>query len=235
MGAARHHRPRPHPRRLVAGAVQRRDRHRPFRAARRRPRHAQGQRSADAPDGAATFRALCERAGQPSPTPTGPGPRAADSTCTSPPRTACGCPTPPEPSAQLVDTRAWGGYVVAAGSTTPAGRVRGPVRPRGGPAARLAAEHPDYPPPSASTGRPQCAVAGQSRRTRTPRSQPRRRTSPRRQEARATRRCSGPHALWDGSSRGATSPGTWSSRLFRRQARRPDSPRPSAAPPSAAP
>ncbi|MFD5569654.1 bifunctional DNA primase/polymerase [Streptomyces cadmiisoli] len=73
--------------------------------------------STDAPCGAATFRALCERSGQPVPR-------------TRTVRTASGGNhlyfTPPPAVrlhntagtlAPLVDTRAWGGYVVAAGST----------------------------------------------------------------------------------------------------------------------
>ncbi|SMQ17476.1 Bifunctional DNA primase/polymerase, N-terminal [Streptomyces sp. Ag82_O1-12] len=73
--------------------------------------------NADAPDGAATFEALCERTGQPVPR-------------TRTVRTASGGHhlyfTAPAPVrlhntagtlAPLVDTRAWGGYVVAAGST----------------------------------------------------------------------------------------------------------------------
>ncbi|MFF3927082.1 bifunctional DNA primase/polymerase [Streptomyces hirsutus] len=77
--------------------------------------------SSDAPCGAATFAALCERAGQAVPTtrrirtPSGgehlyftapDGVRLANTAGTV---------------AASVDTRAWGGYVVAAGSTTPAG------------------------------------------------------------------------------------------------------------------
>ncbi|MEV7994893.1 bifunctional DNA primase/polymerase [Streptomyces sp. NPDC086077] len=75
----------------------------------------------DAPCGAATFEALCERTGQPVPT-------------TYRTRTASGGEhlffTAPAGArlantagslAPLVDTRAWGGYVVAAGSTTPTG------------------------------------------------------------------------------------------------------------------
>jgi hypothetical protein len=77
--------------------------------------------SSDAPDGAATFGALCERAGHAVPTtyrtrtPSG-GQHlyfsAPDSTrLTNTAGTV----------ADSVDTRAWGGYVVAAGSITPAG------------------------------------------------------------------------------------------------------------------
>ncbi|WP_406372824.1 bifunctional DNA primase/polymerase [Streptomyces sp. NBC_00647] len=86
--------------------------------------------SSDAPDGAATFGALCERAGHAVPD-------------TYRVRTASGgthlyFTTPPGirmtntqgTVADSVDTRAWGGYVVAAGSTTPAGAYEalcGPV------------------------------------------------------------------------------------------------------------
>ncbi|MEU3835803.1 bifunctional DNA primase/polymerase [Streptomyces microflavus] len=78
--------------------------------------------STDTPSGVTTFEALCERAGQPVPT-------------TYRTRTASGGHhlyfTTPDgvrlgntagTLAPLVDTRAWGGYVVAPGSTTPAGR-----------------------------------------------------------------------------------------------------------------
>ncbi|MFI1865822.1 bifunctional DNA primase/polymerase [Streptomyces jumonjinensis] len=83
----------------------------------------------DAPCGAATFQALCERAGQPVPTTltvrtagdgshlyfTAPaGTRLANSAGRLGP---------------LIDTRAWGGYVVAPGSTTPTGSyaITGPA------------------------------------------------------------------------------------------------------------
>ncbi|MCT7352491.1 bifunctional DNA primase/polymerase [Streptomyces sp. 15-116A] len=78
--------------------------------------------SSDAPCGAATFGALCERAGHAVPdtyrTRTASGGthlyfRAPDGVRLS--NTA-------GTVADSVDTRAWGGYVVAAGSTTPAGR-----------------------------------------------------------------------------------------------------------------
>ncbi|MFI9819921.1 bifunctional DNA primase/polymerase [Streptomyces sp. NPDC052013] len=78
--------------------------------------------SSDAPCGAATFGALCERAGHAVPT-------------TYRVRTASGgthlyftapnglrLPNTAGTVADSVDTRAWGGYVVAAGSVTPAGR-----------------------------------------------------------------------------------------------------------------
>lgn len=77
--------------------------------------------SSVAPDGAATFKALCERAGHAVPD-------------TYRVRTASGGThlyfTTPDGTrytntagtiGELVDTRAWGGYVVAAGSTTPTG------------------------------------------------------------------------------------------------------------------
>ncbi|WP_416475492.1 bifunctional DNA primase/polymerase [Streptomyces sp. LKA04] len=77
--------------------------------------------SSDAPDGAATFGALCERAGHAVPD-------------TYRVRTASGGThlyfTVPDGArfantagtiGELVDTRGWGGYVVAAGSTTPTG------------------------------------------------------------------------------------------------------------------
>ncbi|MFD8525008.1 bifunctional DNA primase/polymerase [Streptomyces capillispiralis] len=86
--------------------------------------------SSDAPDGAATFGALCERAGHAVPD-------------TYRVRTASGGThlyfTAPDAVrlsntagtvAASVDTRAWGGYVVAAGSTLPAGQyeaLSGPV------------------------------------------------------------------------------------------------------------
>ncbi|MFF7161640.1 bifunctional DNA primase/polymerase [Streptomyces sp. NPDC008086] len=77
--------------------------------------------SSDAPDGAATFQALCERAGHPVPD-------------TYRVRTASGgehlyfkapdglrLTNTAGTIGELVDTRAWGGYVVAAGSITPTG------------------------------------------------------------------------------------------------------------------
>ncbi|MFF8609997.1 bifunctional DNA primase/polymerase [Streptomyces sp. NPDC015346] len=77
--------------------------------------------NADTPDGVTTFKALCERAGQPVPD-------------TYRVRTASGGEhlyfTAPDATrlinsagklGRLIDTRAWGGYVVAPGSLTPAG------------------------------------------------------------------------------------------------------------------
>ncbi|MEV0174917.1 bifunctional DNA primase/polymerase [Streptomyces sp. NPDC050803] len=85
------------------------------------PKQQEGKDSSDAPDGATSFLALCERAGQPWPatytvrTPSGGmhlyftapfGIRLHNTARTVAPN---------------VDTRAWGGNVVAAGSTTPQG------------------------------------------------------------------------------------------------------------------
>ncbi|MGW3206473.1 bifunctional DNA primase/polymerase [Streptomyces sp. NPDC001135] len=78
--------------------------------------------SSDAPDGATTFAALCERAGHAVPdtyrtrTPSG----GTHLYFTAPPGLRLG--NTAGTVADSVDTRAWGGYVVAAGSTTPAGR-----------------------------------------------------------------------------------------------------------------
>ncbi|MFI8305501.1 bifunctional DNA primase/polymerase [Streptomyces sp. NPDC085927] len=77
--------------------------------------------SSDAPDGAATFGALCERAGQAVPatyrTRTASGGTHLYFTAPDGARLANTAGT----VAASVDTRAWGGYVVAAGSTLPAG------------------------------------------------------------------------------------------------------------------
>ncbi|MFD8629181.1 bifunctional DNA primase/polymerase [Streptomyces hygroscopicus] len=85
------------------------------------PKEEGGKGSEDAPSGATSFAALCERAGQPIPltytvrTPSGglhlyyaapPGTHLRNSARTLAPN---------------VDTRAWGGNIVAAGSTTPHG------------------------------------------------------------------------------------------------------------------
>ncbi|MDX3548791.1 bifunctional DNA primase/polymerase [Streptomyces europaeiscabiei] len=77
--------------------------------------------SSDAPCGATTFAALCERAGHPVPathrTRTASGGEHLYFTAPTGVRLANTAGT----IGALVDTRAWGGYVVAAGSTTPAG------------------------------------------------------------------------------------------------------------------
>ncbi|MCX4235380.1 bifunctional DNA primase/polymerase [Streptomyces ortus] len=80
-----------------------------------------GNSSADTPDGATTFKALCERTGHPVPTTyrvrTASGGQHLFFTAPAGIRLGNTAGT----LAPLVDTRAWGGYVVAAGSTTPAG------------------------------------------------------------------------------------------------------------------
>ncbi|MGQ5649495.1 bifunctional DNA primase/polymerase [Streptomyces sp. EKR5.2] len=118
--------------------------------------------SSDAPDGATTFGALCERAGHAVPdtyrtrTPSGGG--HLYFTAPSGVRLANTAGT----VADSVDTRAWGGYVVAAGSFTPAGRYEALC-------GRLAAPLPEWlhtilkPAPKAPQG-PSEVLAGQSRR-----------------------------------------------------------------------
>ncbi|MER6136715.1 bifunctional DNA primase/polymerase [Streptomyces sp. NPDC001815] len=118
--------------------------------------------SADTPDGVATFEALCERTGQRVPdtyrTRTASGGSHLYFTASAGVRLTNTAGT----LAPLVDTRAWGGYVVAAGSTTPAG----PYEAVGG---SVAAPLPSWlqsvlrPAPRASQA-PSTAVAGQSRR-----------------------------------------------------------------------
>ncbi|MGW3913109.1 bifunctional DNA primase/polymerase [Streptomyces sp. NPDC005070] len=118
--------------------------------------------STDAPDGAATFGALCERTGHAVPdtyeTRTASG--GAHLYFTVP--TGVWMANTAGTIAPLVDTRAWGGYVVAAGSTTPAGTyeaLRGPA----------AAPLPPWlhgilqPAPKPSQA-PSVAIAGQSNR-----------------------------------------------------------------------
>jgi hypothetical protein len=109
--------------------------------------NSKGNSSTDTPDGAATFAALCERTGQPVP-------------ATRTIRTASGGThlyfTAPAAArlhntartlAPLVDTRAWGGYIVAAGSLVGGTRYEttGPALLRPLPGwltARLAPPHP---------------------------------------------------------------------------------------------
>ncbi|MEV1084187.1 bifunctional DNA primase/polymerase [Streptomyces sp. NPDC050211] len=78
--------------------------------------------SSDAPDGATTFAALCERAGHAVPhtyrTRTASGGEHLYFTAPDDIR----LPNTAGTVGQLIDTRAWGGYVVAAGSLTPTGR-----------------------------------------------------------------------------------------------------------------
>ncbi|MFF3376202.1 bifunctional DNA primase/polymerase [Streptomyces sp. NPDC002680] len=76
---------------------------------------------ADTPDGMTSFQALCERAGHPVPTtltvrtPSG----GRHLYFTTPP--GIQLPSTKGTLAPKIDTRAWGGYIVAAGSITPAG------------------------------------------------------------------------------------------------------------------
>ncbi|KAA0933753.1 bifunctional DNA primase/polymerase [Streptomyces apricus] len=81
----------------------------------------QNNSSADTPDGAATFAALCERTGHAVPTTyrvrTASGGQHLYFTAPANVRLGNTAGT----LAPLVDTRAWGGYVVAAGSITPTG------------------------------------------------------------------------------------------------------------------
>lgn len=85
------------------------------------PKENNGKDSSDAPSGAASFAALCERAGQSWPTtytvrtPSG----GMHLYFTSPPGVRLPCTA--KTVAPNVDTRAWGGNIVAAGSTTAAG------------------------------------------------------------------------------------------------------------------
>ncbi|MBT2382101.1 bifunctional DNA primase/polymerase [Streptomyces sp. ISL-11] len=85
------------------------------------PKEKVGKGSSDAPDGATSFSALCERAGQPWPatytvrTPSG-GMHLYFRTPHS-----LHLPSTTKSVAPNIDTRAWGGNIVAAGSTTAAG------------------------------------------------------------------------------------------------------------------
>ncbi len=118
--------------------------------------------SSDAPSGAATFQALCERAGHAVPgtyrTRTASGGEHLHFTAPDGVRLANTAGT----IAPLVDTRAWGGYVVAAGSRTPAGAYEALC-------GSVAAPLPSWlqsilqPAPRAPQA-PSVAVAGQSRR-----------------------------------------------------------------------
>ncbi|MFJ9728543.1 bifunctional DNA primase/polymerase [Streptomyces sp. NPDC101209] len=127
-----------------------------------KPKGQKNKGSSDAPSGAATFAALCERAGHPVPD-------------TYRVRTASGGEhlyfTAPDDVrltntartvGELVDTRAWGGYVVAPGSTTAAGAYEalcGPVA-ASLPAWLQSILEPDPRVPQA----PSVAITGQSRR-----------------------------------------------------------------------
>ncbi|MFF5666579.1 bifunctional DNA primase/polymerase [Streptomyces griseofuscus] len=118
--------------------------------------------SSDAPGGAETFRALCERAGHAVPatyrTRTASGGEHLYFTAPAGARLTNTAGT----IGELVDTRAWGGYVVAAGSTTPAGTYEALC---GSEAAALPGwlQSTLRPTPKPSHG-PSVAVVGQYRR-----------------------------------------------------------------------
>jgi hypothetical protein len=118
--------------------------------------------SADAPDGATTFGALCERAGHAVPgtyrTRTASGGQHLYFTAPDGVRLSNTAGT----VAASVDTRAWGGYVVAAGSTIPTGRYETVSGPEAVslPSWLLSILQPAPRAPQA----PSVAVAGQSRR-----------------------------------------------------------------------
>ncbi|MFF9185498.1 bifunctional DNA primase/polymerase [Streptomyces misionensis] len=118
--------------------------------------------SSDAPCGAETFRALCERAGHAVPdtyrTRTASGGTHLYFTAPAGVRLTNTART----IGELVDTRAWGGYVVAAGSTTPAGTYEALC---GSETVSLPGwlQSILQPAPKPSRG-PSVAVAGQSRR-----------------------------------------------------------------------
>ncbi|MER7204722.1 DNA primase [Streptomyces sp. CB01635] len=116
----------------------------------------------DTPDGATTFKALCERTGHTVPTTyrtrTASGGHHLYFTAPNGTRLSNTAGT----IAPLVDTRAWGGYVVAAGSTTPAGNYEAAGSPMAPalPLWLLSILKPAPKPPQA----PSTATAGQSRR-----------------------------------------------------------------------
>ncbi|MFI7499502.1 bifunctional DNA primase/polymerase [Streptomyces sp. NPDC049687] len=118
--------------------------------------------SSDAPDGAAIFRALCERAGHAVPatyrTRTASGGEHLYFTAPTGLRLTNTAGT----IAPLVDTRAWGGYVVAAGSHTPTGAYEALCGPETAPLpVWLQSILRPTPKPSQT---PSEAVTGQSRR-----------------------------------------------------------------------
>ncbi|MFJ9248849.1 bifunctional DNA primase/polymerase [Streptomyces sp. NPDC101776] len=118
--------------------------------------------SAGAPDGATTFAALCERAGHPVPntyrTRTASGGQHLHFTAPDGIRLSNTAGT----IGELIDTRAWGGYVVAAGSITPTGAYEALS---GSVAAPLPAWlHSILEPAPRAPQAPSTAIAGQSRR-----------------------------------------------------------------------
>ncbi|MGW2518708.1 bifunctional DNA primase/polymerase [Streptomyces sp. NPDC001617] len=118
--------------------------------------------SSDTPDGAATFGALCERAGHAVPDTyrvrTASGGQHLYFTAPDGVRLSNTAGT----VGKLVDTRAWGGYVVAAGSITPAGAYEALCGPETAPLPSWLQSILE-PAPRASQA-PSGVVAGQSRR-----------------------------------------------------------------------
>ncbi len=122
MGTAGDHRLRPHPCRLVPGAFNVGIATGPSGLVVVDLDLPKDKSSSDAPSGATTFAALCERAGHAVPDTyrvrTASGGEHLYFTAPAGVRLGNTAGT----VADSVDTRAWGGYVVAAGSTTPAGK-----------------------------------------------------------------------------------------------------------------
>jgi len=118
--------------------------------------------SSDAPDGAATFGALCERAGQAVPDTyrvrTTSGGTHLYFTAQAGVRIGSTAGT----VAESVDTRGWGGYVVAAGSILPAGQYEALSAPETVPVPSWLQSILQPAPKPAQA--PSVAVAGQSRR-----------------------------------------------------------------------
>ncbi|MFI5657503.1 bifunctional DNA primase/polymerase [Streptomyces sp. NPDC051684] len=117
--------------------------------------------TSDAPDGAATFRALCERSGHAVPDTyrvrTASGGRHLYFTAPSDARMTNTAGT----IGKLIDTRAWGGYVVAAGSTLPAGPYEALSAPQAAPLPSWLQSI--LQPTSKPSQAPSTAVPGQSR------------------------------------------------------------------------
>ncbi|NEC84967.1 bifunctional DNA primase/polymerase [Streptomyces sp. SID12501] len=86
-----------------------------------KPNGKSGKGSSDAPDGATTFTALCERAGHPVPGTYRVRTASGGSHLYLAAPDAVRLANTAGTVGELVDTRAWGGYIVAAGSITPAG------------------------------------------------------------------------------------------------------------------
>ncbi|KUO12161.1 bifunctional DNA primase/polymerase [Streptomyces sp. DSM 15324] len=118
--------------------------------------------SSDAPTGAATFGALCERAGHAVPTTYRTRTASGGSHLYFTAPTGIRLTNTAGTVGELVDTRAWGGYVVAAGSLTPAGRYEALCGPETAALPRWL-QSILRPAPRAPQG-PSTAVPGQSSR-----------------------------------------------------------------------